>query len=124
MSAAMPAQVCSLKLVSGMGHWQPGNGRGSYARTAMTTRFCSVSVSSQSDIAYPTTHVCSLGRIERLPVIFASLQLLMAPSLMHKLRRTSQLMFFASIGDVKRCSILVQTAQQLYGTEVRILLQY
>ena len=30
-----------------------------------------------------------------------------------------QLMFFASIGDVKRCSILVQTAQQLYGTEVR-----
>ena len=28
-------------------------------------------------------------------------------------------MFFASIGDVKRCSILVQTAQQLYGTEVR-----
>jgi hypothetical protein len=43
---------------------------------------------------------------------------------MHQLFRAPQLMFFASIGDVKRCSILVQTAQQLYGTEVRALLQY
>ena len=28
-------------------------------------------------------------------------------------------MFFASIGDVKRCSILIQTALQLYSCEVR-----
>ena len=29
-----------------------------------------------------------------------------------------ELMFFASVGDLKRCTILARTAKQLYGADI------
>lgn len=31
---------------------------------------------------------------------------------------SQELMFFASVGDLKRCTILARTAKQLYGADI------